>query len=113
MEYDQISAISGMSPLVVVCLIFSALGATLLGHGGAYELLRHYDLSLVSPLLLLSTVFGVVFGVWLLDDVLTMKMIVGGVITLAGALLITLRNGERGAATPLAQTTIPSATRSS
>ncbi|MEN7341718.1 MAG: DMT family transporter [Pseudomonadota bacterium] len=111
MEQEQMHAITNMSPLVVACLIFSALGATLLGHGGAYQLLRHYDLSLISPLLLLSTVFGVLFGVWLLDDLLTPKIVLGGVITLAGALLITLRNGEKGTATPLAQTTIPATKR--
>lgn len=106
-EQGQTEAIMNMSPFVMACVVFSALGASLLGHGGTYELLRHYDLSLVTPLLLLTTVFGVIFGVWLLDDVVTTRMIIGGVITLVGALVITLRNGSAGAASPLDQLAVP------
>ncbi|MEM7611075.1 MAG: DMT family transporter [Pseudomonadota bacterium] len=106
-ESGQVAAMINLSPLAIGCLIFSALGASLLGHGGTYQLLRHYDLSLVSPLMLLATVFGVVFGVLLLDDVVTLRMILGGSVTLAGVLLITLRNGRRGIAQPIDQPAVP------
>ncbi|MFK8052079.1 MAG: DMT family transporter [Woeseiaceae bacterium] len=106
-ESGQYEAITSISPFVIACVIYSALGASLLGHGGTYHLLRHYDLSLVSPLLLLATVFGVIFGVLLLDDVVTPRMIIGGLITMAGALLITLRNGSKGPATPIDQPAVP------
>ncbi len=102
-ESGQFDATLTLSPLAIACVIFSALGASLLGHGGTYQLLRNYDLSLVSPLLLLATVFGVIFGVLLLDDVVTPRMIIGGVVTLAGALLITLRSGSRGAVSTIDQ----------
>ncbi|MEM7763458.1 MAG: DMT family transporter [Pseudomonadota bacterium] len=110
-EQGQYDAILSLSPFVIGCLVFSAFGASLIGHGGTYELLRHYELSLVSPLLLLTTIFGVVFGVILLDDVVTPRIVVGGIITLGGALLITLRNGNRGAATPIDQPAVPAPKR--
>ncbi len=99
-ERDALAEVSGISPLGAACLVFSGVGAGLIGHGGTYMLLQRYDLSLVSPLLLLATVFGVVFGVTLLGDVLTSRMIIGGVITLAGALVITLRNTPRAGGMP-------------
>lgn len=106
-ETGQVEAVLTASPIVIACVLFSAVGASILGHGGAYELLRHYDLSLVSPLLLLSTVVGVVFGVLLLDDVVTPRMILGGLVTLGGALVITMRNGREGAAPTIDSPAVP------
>ena len=68
---------------------------------------KHYDLSLISPLLVLSTLFGIIGGVVLLDDVMTGRMWFGGAVTLGGVLLITLRNRNRTAATPIDQPAVP------
>ncbi|MEL7311375.1 MAG: DMT family transporter [Pseudomonadota bacterium] len=91
-EPGGLAQASALSPLAAACLVFTGLGSGLFGHGGTFILLQHYDLSLVSPLLLLATVAGVVFGVTLMGDVLSAKMLIGGLVTLAGALVITLRN---------------------
>ncbi|MEO0615016.1 MAG: DMT family transporter [Pseudomonadota bacterium] len=106
-ETGQVEAVMTASPLVLGCVLFSAIGASLIGHGGAYELLRHYELSLVSPLLLLATVVGVVFGVLLLGDVVTPRMIIGGLVTLGGALVITLRSGSHGVAPAIDSPAVP------
>lgn len=102
-ESGQADAVTSMNAIVIGSLVFSALGASLLGHGGTFVLLRHYDLSLISPLLLLSTVFGIAGGVLILDDVVTQRMWLGGTVTIAGVLLITLRNRNRIAVSPLDQ----------
>jgi O-acetylserine/cysteine efflux transporter len=47
--------------------------------------------SLVSPITLLAPVLGVVFGVTLWGDELTARIIIGGLMTLAGVLVIALR----------------------
>ena len=106
-ESGQVEAVMSASPIVIVCVLFSAIGASIVGHGGTYELLRHYELSLVSPLLLLATVVGVVFGVLLLDDVVTPRMILGGLITLGGALVITLRSGSHGVSPAMDSPAVP------
>ena len=107
LERGQIGAVAGLSPLAAGGLVFSALGASLFGHGAMYYLLQRYELSLVTPLMLSSTLFGIAFGVLLLDDVLTARMTVGGAITLAGVLVITLRTGNRGPAATLDQPAVP------
>jgi hypothetical protein len=57
---------------------YSAIGASLVGHGIVYHLLTRYPVSLITPLLLLAPVLAVAFGVLLWGDVLTWKLILGG-----------------------------------
>ncbi len=71
--------------------IYTALAASLVGHGGLYYLLQRYPVSVVAPQTLLATVFAVLFGVTLLGDTLTPRMLIGGVLTLVGVLVIVLR----------------------
>ena len=72
-------------------VLYTALAASVLAHSGMYYLIQRYDLSLVMPTFLLATVFAVIFGVTLLGDQLTSRMIAGGSCTLLGVLLILLR----------------------
>lgn len=71
------------------------VGATLIGHTGFFWLLRRYPIPLMAPFLLLSPVIGVLMGVYWFGDPLTLRMIAGGVLTLAGVLIITIREGSR------------------
>ena len=41
-------------------LLFTAFGASLIGHNGYYYLLQRYEVSLIAPLSLLSPILGVV-----------------------------------------------------
>jgi O-acetylserine/cysteine efflux transporter len=50
-----------------------------------------YPVTSLSPITLLSPLFGVFFGVTLLDDQLTWRMLLGGAITLAGVLIVLVR----------------------
>jgi O-acetylserine/cysteine efflux transporter len=70
---------------------FSAIGSSLVGHTGFYYLLQRYSVASVAPLAVLSPIFSVMFGVMLVGDVLTPRIIAGGVLTLLGVLIITLR----------------------
>ncbi len=103
LESGQAAAIAGTDALGWAGVGFSAIGASLFGHGATYYLVQRYDVSLISPLMLLSTLFGVVFGVLLMNDQLTLRIVVGGVTTLAGVLLITLRTPSDAASSALDQ----------
>ncbi len=83
-------------------VLYTALAASVLAHSGMYYLIRRYDLSLVMPTFLLATVFAVIFGVTLMGDQLTLRMIAGGICTLLGVLLILMRQVRkpRAAAAP-------------
>jgi O-acetylserine/cysteine efflux transporter len=72
-------------------LVFTTVLSSLVAHTGWYYLVSRYPVTSLSPLTLLSPLFGVVFGVTLMDDHLTPRMLVGGAVTLVGVLIVLLR----------------------
>ena len=74
--------------------LYSAVGASVVGHGILYYLLGRYPVSTVTPLLLLAPILASIFGVLFFRDVIGWKLVVGGVMTLFGILMVTV-NPER------------------
>jgi O-acetylserine/cysteine efflux transporter len=72
-------------------IAYTAIFGSLIAHTGFYHLVQRYPVTSVAPLTVLSPVFSVVFGITLLGDELTARIAVGGLVTLAGVLIITLR----------------------
>ena len=72
-------------------LLFTTLLSSLVAHTGWYYLVSRYPVTSLSPLTLLSPLFGVTFGVTLLNDHLTPRMLLGGAVTLVGVLIVLLR----------------------
>ena len=72
-------------------LAFAALGASIVAHTGYFYLVQKYPVTSVAPLTTLSPVFSVIFGVGLLGDPLSLQIIIGGICTLAGVVIITTR----------------------
>ena len=94
-ESGQIEQIVSASNAAWGAVLFSAAASSVLGHGGLNYLFRFYEVSVVSPYMLLMPLFGVAASVVLLDETLTARMIWGGLITLIGVMIITLRNQKR------------------
>ncbi len=101
LEHGQVAAIANAGMLAWGTVLYTSLFASLIGHGGFYWLLQRYDVSIVSPLTLLSTICGVFFAVTLLDDRLTGRMLIGAALTLSGVFIIALRS-RRAPAAPVA-----------
>lgn len=74
--------------------LYSAAGASVVGHGILYSLLGRYPVSTVTPLLLLAPILASIFGVLFFHDVIGWKLVVGGAMTLFGILMVTV-NPER------------------
>ncbi len=72
-------------------IAYTAIVGSLIAHTGFYYLVQRYPVTSVAPLTVLSPVFSVLFGITLLDDKMTARIAVGGLVTLAGVLIITLR----------------------
>lgn len=70
--------------------LYSAVGASVAGHGIVYYLLGRYPVATVTPLLLLAPILASIFGVLFFGDELGWRMLVGGAMTLAGILLVSL-----------------------
>lgn len=83
--------------LIVGATIYSALAASLLGHTAYYWLLQRLPISMVAPSVLFTTVIAVFFGVVLLGDPFGLRMIIGGLMTLAGVGVVLLRNVKKQA----------------
>ena len=70
------------------------VGVSIFGHGGFYTLIKKYDISLLSPLTLMTPVWGVVFGIVLLNEPITARLILGSVISLSGVFVIAVRQNK-------------------
>lgn len=93
-ESGQVSAVQSASWQAWTGVFYTALGASLIGHAGNYYLVQRYDVSLTAPLGLLAPIFGMCFGLWLNNDVLTLRMGIGAAAVLTGCLIIALRKKQ-------------------
>ncbi len=91
LEHDHAAQLA-QAPLVGwAAVLYTALAASLVGHGGLYFLLQRYPVTLVAPQTLLATLFAVIFGVTILGDTLTARMVAGGALTLLGVFIVARR----------------------
>jgi O-acetylserine/cysteine efflux transporter len=72
-------------------LFFTTVLSSLIAHTGWYYLVGRYPVTSLSPITLLSPLFGVAFGVTMLHDHLTTRMLLGGAVTLIGVFIVLLR----------------------
>lgn len=79
---SQLKVIDFWSPL------YSAIGASVVGHGIVYYLLGRYPVSTVTPLLLLAPVLASIFGIWWFEDQIGWRLVVGGIMTLLGVFMV-------------------------
>jgi O-acetylserine/cysteine efflux transporter len=76
-------------------VLYSALAASLVGHGLLYVLLQRHPVAQVTPLLLLTPVFAVGLGVLFWGDRPGPRLLIGGTLVLLGVLVVTLRGALR------------------
>jgi O-acetylserine/cysteine efflux transporter len=96
-ESGQVAAMRAATWVGWVSLAFTAVMASLLAHSLWYYLIGRYPVTTLAPVTLLTPVCGVLFSVLLLGDQLTLRMLLGGAITLAGVFVVVGRD-ERIAA---------------
>ncbi|UTW56390.1 DMT family transporter [Kordiimonas sp. SCSIO 12610] len=94
-ESDHIRVIQAASLSAWGGVLYSAIGSSIIGHGGVNYLLRKYEVSVVAPYLLMTPFFAILGGIVFLGEALTWRVIVGGAMTLLGVLIVTLRNKAR------------------
>ena len=73
-------------------LLFTTIASSLVAHSVLFYLVGKYPVSSVSPFTLLSPIFSIIFGVTLLHDHLTPRMMFGSTITLIGVLIVAVRD---------------------
>jgi drug/metabolite transporter (DMT)-like permease len=75
-------------------VLITAVIGNLTAHTGFYTLVRAHPISRLAPINVVSPILSVVLGVLLLGDQLTVRGILGGVLVLAGVLIIAIREGS-------------------
>lgn len=75
-------------------LVFSGVGSSVIGQGGMAWLLQRHPISTVLPLTLGAPVIAVCASSYFFGTVLTPVMIAGGLLTLTGVIIITLRSAR-------------------
>lgn len=91
LESGQLASIRNAGWEGWCALAFTVLMSSLVAHTGWYYLISRYPVTSLSPITLLSPLFGILFGVTLLHDQLTARMLIGGAITLVGVLIVVVR----------------------
>ena len=94
-ESGQVEMVKSASTNAWLAVLYSGIGSSVIGHGTANHLLRKYEVSVVSPYFLLTPVVAVIAGVVIMSEDFTWRMALGGVLTLIGVLVVTLRNNAR------------------
>jgi O-acetylserine/cysteine efflux transporter len=95
LESGQVSTyVAGGWPVWVASL-FAVVGVSIFGHGAFYTLIKKYDVSMLSPLTLMTPIWGVVFGIVLLSEPVSPRLVLGAAIALAGVFIIAVRQNTR------------------
>ena len=90
LESDQFTIIQTASLEAWAAVIYLGVVMTAIGYAMWYHLLGKYPVSRVMPFLLLLPVVAVAGGVGFLGESLTLKIAVGGALSLTGVAIITL-----------------------
>jgi O-acetylserine/cysteine efflux transporter len=91
LEGGQMSAVRNATWEGWAALFFTTVMSSLIAHTAWYYLVGRYPVTSLSPITLLSPLIGIFFGVTLLNDQLTARMLAGGAVTLVGVLIVVLR----------------------
>jgi O-acetylserine/cysteine efflux transporter len=94
-EQDQLETIRTAHWQHWAAIAYSAILASIVGHGLFFFLVQRHPVSSVMPYLQLTPVLAVVFGVLVWGDRPGARLLTGGVLVIAGILVITLRARRR------------------
>ena len=94
-ETGQFDAVMSMGWEAGGALAFVVIVTTIIAHGGWYFLIQRYPISVLTPFGLLAPVFGVIFGVVLFSEPITIRFLIGGTITLVGVGIINMRTAKK------------------
>jgi O-acetylserine/cysteine efflux transporter len=91
MEEGQIEALRQADFWAYFAVVYQAVAVVVIGYGCWYWLMRRYQMNQIMSATLLVPLFGVLSGVIFLGESLTVNLIAGGIMTIAGVGIIILR----------------------
>lgn len=94
MESGQIALTLGASHLALGALVYTGVISTVFAHAIFYYVLQRNPVSRVMPFTVLAPLFGVVLSILVLGEVMSDRVVAGGLLTFAGVIVITFRNRQ-------------------
>ena len=93
-ESNQLAQIQTADMPAWLAVIYLGLVMTAIGYGLWYRLIGLYSVNQVMPFLLLLPVTSVLGGIFFLNETLTIKIAIGGMLALVGVAIITIRRAQ-------------------
>jgi O-acetylserine/cysteine efflux transporter len=91
LEDGQVEAVRQADFWAYFAVVYQAVVVVAIGYGCWYWLMRRYQINQIMPATLLVPPIGVLSGVFLLGESLTLNLIVGGLMTVVGVAIIIIR----------------------
>ncbi len=93
-ETDQVSQVMNMDMIGISMVLYTSILSTIVGYGGMNFLLRRYPVTLISPFMVSVPVFATISSVIFLGETLSVKFIIGSLVTLSGLGIIHYRDWQ-------------------
>jgi O-acetylserine/cysteine efflux transporter len=93
-EPGAFAGIGAVAPSTWGWLAYSAIGGSVVGHAGMSYLFRHYPVTTVSPMTLPTPLLSVIVATLVFGTPVTIEMVIGGLLTMVGIAIITLRTAN-------------------
>ena len=94
-EPERVLAIPQLPAATWGWLAYSGILSSLVGHGGMTWLFQRYPVAVVSPLTLPTPLISVCVAIAVYNTPITGQMLAGGLLTLIGVAIITIRTAQR------------------
>jgi O-acetylserine/cysteine efflux transporter len=94
-EPVRLAAVPDLPLLTWGWIAYSGIMSSIVGHGGMTWLFQRYPVAVISPLTLPTPLISVAIAVAVYDTPITGQMLVGGLLTLVGVAIITIRTAQR------------------
>ena len=104
LETGQAEAVANIGWKGVVGIAYNSVVVVIIGYALWYSLLKRYSVNQTMPFTLLLPFFGVLSGVLMIGERLTVETLIGGLLTVAGIAVIVLRR-PRAVETPAGSAT--------
>ena len=99
---NSLTEIRWSSP-ALPAILYSAVGASIIGHGTFFWLIQRHEVNTVTPYLLLVPILAVVLGVLFHGDQPGPRLLIGGAMVIVGVLWVTIRARYRKQPLPPAE----------
>jgi O-acetylserine/cysteine efflux transporter len=95
-ETGQVEAISNLNTWGVIAIIYAGFINVIIASTIWYYLIGECNISSVVPFALSAPVFGLISGMFMLDETLSTEKVIGGLLIFSGVAIITIIGTDKG-----------------